>query len=364
MKTIFSALFTCILLISLMASAHADDGIDNTFDVEIYSNIQSCDVTIYSSSIQENMILEIKLLRKGRLLDQKILEIDSISPDSRNIKVVSWDVQDTDDGVYTVQTKIIKDGVQLHSQDYDFVHGRQIIPKIIVEDILPNSEGFSIVIEPKEPVLVDIEYMLVEGEDVVYTIEDENVPLHTNPIVVQNEWGVLLVNNKEYQGRVKIRSYTPSLTTIAFMQAFTARDDVEITDVYEDEIGASVTLEGRSQVPFEGSVRFTVIEKIDGQREIIESVNQPSPILLTEDDETIEVIWNRRLQRGVYELIIEVIGNDGDVIERKETIIESKGSAPYTNVEQEPVPEENTPGFLVTQLILGAIAAIFVYRRL
>ena len=41
------------------------------------------------------------------------------------------------------------------------------------------------------------------------------------------------------------------------------------------------------------------------------------------DDETVEVAWKERLTEGVYRLEIELFGNDGDVIERRETIIES-----------------------------------------
>ena len=47
------------------------------------------------------------------------------------------------------------------------------------------------------------------------------------------------------------------------------------------------------------------------------------PVLLTDDDETVEVAWKERLTEGVYRLEIELLGNDGDVIERRETIIES-----------------------------------------
>jgi hypothetical protein len=139
-------------------------------------------------------------------------------------------------------------------------------------------------------------------------------------------------------------------------------DDAKITDVYKDEIGASATIEGESQVPFDGYVQFTVY---DGDEEnIVESAIMRSPILLTEDDETVEAIWENRLQEGKYKLVIEVIGNDGDVLDIQETIIDVEESLTISNEVAEEVEEDNSaPSFLITQAVFVLAAVGFVLRR-
>lgn len=66
-------------------------------------------------------------------------------------------------------------------------------------------------------------------------------------------------------------------------------------------------------------------------------------MLLTDDDETVEVAWKERLPRGVYRLEIELAGKGGDVIERRETIIESDLS-PYSYVNGAEGNDSDTAG--------------------
>ena len=63
----------------------------------------------------------------------------------------------------------------------------------------------------------------------------------------------------------------------------------------------------------------------------MDSIREKVPVLLNGDDETAEVAWKQRLQKGVYRLEIELLGNSGEVLEHRETIIESNLS-PYSNV--------------------------------
>ncbi|MFI5384219.1 MAG: DUF3160 domain-containing protein, partial [Methanosarcina thermophila] len=91
------------------------------------------------------------------------------------------------------------------------------------------------------------------------------------------------------------------------------------------------------------------------------------------EDETIEVAWNERLPEGVYRLEIELLGNDGDIIERRETIIESDLSA-VSNVSQindtdngAVTPGENDedgiPGFSSVAGIIGLILVSVFLRK-
>ncbi|WP_243684551.1 hypothetical protein [Methanosarcina barkeri] len=90
--------------------------------------------------------------------------------------------------------------------------------------------------------------------------------------------------------------------------------------------------------------------------------------MLNNDDETIEVAWKERLTEGVYRLKIELIGNDGDVIERRETIVESDFSpmnegATVLDTGNETSDEEEGNGITGSSVIAGTagLAMVFVF---
>ena len=147
---------------------------------------------------------------------------------------------------------------------------------------------------------------------------------------------------------------------------FTAQDDVFISDTYEDDIGASATIDGISQVPFTGSVRFTVSKQDNNGETVIESATKKSPVLLNGDDETVETIWRERLTTGVYSLVIEVIGNDGDTLDIEESIIESDYEPPADQGNTTTAQDTNqSPGFLfpITLTIILITAFIISQKR-
>ena len=102
----------------------------------------------------------------------------------------------------------------------------------------------------------------------------------------------------------------------------------------------------------------------------MESIREKVPVLLNGDDETVEVAWKQRLQKGVYRLEIELLGNDGEVIEHRETIIESDLS-PYSNVSAvnnstsgtEASSGKRIPDFSAAALISGLVAISFILRK-
>lgn len=355
---------------------------------ELYSDLESFDVTVFSEEPDEGLTLEALLVRlEGKdeeVLAREVFPVDTVPANTRVIKVGSWDAGRMEDGGYALRGRLLKDEEVLSEAEYKFVYGRRSIPKLRVNDLIPNSEGISVVITPNEPVLFDIEYMLVDGSDVVFTARSEKVALTGSPEAFSASWGTLLENNRKYLGRLKILVYSPKREFIASTESFTAKDDAEITDIYEDETGASATVFGRSQVPFEGSLVFTVYkleaDSGSGTAEPVESVREKVPVLLTGDDETVEVAWKQRLPRGVYRLEIELTGNDGDVIERRETIVESDlSSYSYVNgangadaaeagagaEDTEDVGGEGTPGFSSAAglALLGIVSVLFRKRN-
>ncbi|SFM80247.1 hypothetical protein [Methanolobus profundi] len=368
MRTALLYLTAILLIVSITGTSFAADRGSDNYDVsvvDIYSDLDTCDITLHSSEQVSGLELEMTMEHEGSTLDKRKFSIDMITPDSDVTKAFEWDTDDKGDGKYTVNTMISKDGCVIYENAYNFVNGRQTIPRATVDDLVPNSQGFSVMITPQEAVVVDVEYMLIDGSDVIYSGTEKKISVHTQPMEVTKDWNVLLENNKEYTGRIKVKMYSPSVTYIALSEDFVAQDDVFISDTYEDDIGASATVDGISQVPFEGSVRFTVSKQDDDGENVIESVTQKSPILLNEDDETVETIWEERLTTGIYSLVIEVIGNDGDILDVEEKIIESdhEPSTQQTNNTGTEDAEES-PGFMLSgSLFLIAIVALMSRKR-
>ncbi|WP_305064505.1 hypothetical protein [Methanococcoides sp.] len=351
-------LLTIFLTLTTAGASAAESGI---VIQEIYSDIESCDITVASSITIEDLTLEVQLLQKGRAIDKATIPIDRIETNSNIIKFVQWHTTSTPDGAYQIDAQIFNEKEEICSTEYEFIHGRQIIPDVIFEGIISNSEGVSAVIKPTDTSLADIEYMLVEGNDIIYFTKDEKISIHTNPLTVNKGWNTLLANNKEYTGRVKVRISDPGSIIVA-TDTFTSMDDAEITDIYKDEIGASATIAGNSQVPFDGYVRFTVYN--ENSDEIMESAIMRSPILLTEDDETVETIWKKRLTEGRYKLAIEIIGNDGDILDIQETMIDVEKVTVFSNDIPEGTNDGNsTPSFLITTALAAISAGAIVLRR-
>lgn len=370
-----------LLLSALPASAATTtqtEGTDPARIAELYSDIESFDVTLYSTQPEENLTLEFSLLRSENgneelIATQKFLT-GSLAADTRVTKVGLWDIRNPERGAYTLRARLLEQGQVISKAEYDFVYGSYSAPRLHVDDLVPNSEGISVVLSPNQASLFDIEYMLVNGHDVIYETKTEKASLTSIPETFSASWGTLLENNKEYDGRVKVHVYSPDQGFIASTERFTARDDAEITDIYEDETGASATVLGRSQVPFEGSLVFSVykLQETSGcdSSMFVESVRERVPVLLTGDDETVEVAWKERLMEGVYRLEIELIGNDGDVIERRETIIESDLS-PVNESETGPdtgnetSDEEGGDGITGSSVVAGTagIAMVFAFFK-
>ncbi len=377
-------LFILVLfLLSVLPASAADTsqvgGTGPARIAELYSDIESFDVTVYSTQQEDDLTLEVSLVRPDR--DEEIIATQKFSTGSlpantRVTKVGFWDVRNAERGAYTLKARLMKQGQVLSESKYDFDYGSNSASRIKVDDLVPNSEGITVALSPNQASLFDIEYMLVDGHDVTYTTKTEKASLTSVPETFSAPWGSLLENNKEYAGRVKIKVYSPSQGFIASTENFTARDDAKITDIYQDETGASATVLGRSQVPFNGSLVFSVYNVQEtsgpGNSVFIEFIRERVPVLLTDDDETVEVAWKERLTKGVYRLEIELIGNDGDVIERRETIIES--DLPLSNATGASTAAENNtsnesggngiPGFSVSSGFAGLAIVFILFKKL
>lgn len=347
---------------------------------ELYSDLESFDVTLYSDQSEENLSLEILLVSSEgmseKILSRQVFSVDSLPANAGVMKVGCWDIRNPERGAYVSRAKLLEGEQVLSEAEYNFVYGSNSASRLQVNDLVPNSQGISVALSPREASLFDIEYMLMNGSDVASVTKTEKLSLKSVPDVFSATWGTLLENNKEYVGRVKIQVYSPERDFITSTRRFTARDNAEITDIFQDETGASATVFGRSQVPFEGNLVFSVYELAEvsgkGNSEPVESTLARVPVLLNNDDETVEVAWSQRLPKGVYRLEIELFGNDGDTIERRETIIESDlsqvSNMSAINSSNKAVNEsekggKDVPGFSLVAGITGLVSLAIFLRK-
>jgi hypothetical protein len=376
MKSIPFALALLLLSAFQVSAANTTqtDGTGPTCIAELYSDIESFDVTLYSAQPEDNLTLETSLVRSENGNEEVIATQEfltgSLPANTRVTKVGFWDVRNPERGAYALRARILEQGQVLSEAEYKFAYGTNSPSRLLVDDLVPNSEGISVVLSPNQASLFDIEYMLVNGHDVIYETKTEKASLTSVSETFSTSWGTLLENNKEYAGRVKVQVYSPGQGFIAVTERFAARDEAKITDIYEDETGASATVLGRSQVPFEGSLVFSVYEVQEtsgrGSPILVESVCERVPVLLTDDDETVEVAWKERLTEGVYRLEIELISNDGDVIERRETIIESdlspmNESKTSLDTGNKTSDEGNGTGIASSSVIAGTAGLVMVF---
>lgn len=376
--TLFVLIFFLISVLPVSAANSPAGEASSARIAEFYSDLESFDVTLYSDRPYEHLNLEVILIRPvgndEEVLARQVFPVDKLPANTRITKVGVWDVRNAERGAYSVRGSLIENGQVLSKSKYDFTYGTHSVSKLRIGDLISNSEGVSVVLSPVEAVLFDLEYMLVDGNNVVYTTKRDNMSLTSIPKTFSASWGTLLENNREYQGRVKIKVYSPKEELFVSTKPFIARDNAEITDIFKDETGASATIIGRSQVLFEGSLVFIVhMLKNDtwaNTSEPVDSIREKVPVLLNGDDETVEVAWKQRLQKGVYRLEIELLGNSGEVIEHRETIIESNLS-PYSNVSTvnnstsgtETSSGKRIPDFSAAALISGLAAIYFILRK-
>jgi hypothetical protein len=341
-----------ITLVVIATSAQAQEVFD------IYSDLQSCDVTVKGDAAGCLLKVDLSSAKDGTI------QTRTLSLDGPGTWIVAWDVSGAEEGSYRACAKLIREGEVISERCIDFYYGGRVNIRFDVRDAHADYRGMTLLVYSEDLAVVDIYYTLVKGDKAVYTSKRESVPIagsYGSPSDLSLEWKQLLENGQEYKGRVKIVEKKNGQTR-AFMNSFTARDDAEITDTYEDETGASATVMGRSRVPFEGSLKFDLYRN----GTLLTSVNEKTPILLAGDDETVEISWNETLDPGIYQLTIQLIGNDGDVIDLEESIIEAEIQPRPQTVE---TPAEEKGSGMTTMvtaaavLLLAAVVIVVIRRR-
>jgi len=298
-------------MIAMAGTAHSSE------IANLYSSIDSADVTLEGDVA--GMALRLDLIDEGRLIMTR-----NLTADGPGTWVIRWPPFNAEKGSYNVCTSLWKNknGTAVSSKCYSFFYGGVEPIRFDVRDFRADSRGMHLAISASDPTVVDLYYMLIDGNKAVYVTREQVIPIAGSfamPITKDYAWKQILENGHEYAGRVKIVELNHNQTR-AFMNSFLAVDDAMITETYQDETGASATVMGNSRVPFEGSLRFILSQN----GSILNTTEKRTPVLLTGDDETVEITWNKTLEPGIYLLRTVLLGQGGAVVDLEENVIEAK----------------------------------------
>jgi len=108
-------------------------------------------------------------------------------------------------------------------------------------------------------------------------------------------------------------------------------------DIDVDEYGASVTITGKSQVPFNGVIRV-VLTPEEGKVQVFE---ETADILTAGKEDTVGIIW-QGVPKGDYNVKIYVLNLEGKILDSHETVL--RVFEPIA--EASPVEESPAFGFL------------------
>ncbi len=316
--------------------------------VDLYSNVDSLDTTIKGDVT--GCILQTDLIFSGEVLQSKKMILDE-----PGTWIARWSPFEAEKGSYDACASLWKNGRLISKKCYNFFYGGVEPIRFDVRDFRADSRGMHLSISASDPTIVDIYYMLISGNKAVYVTKDQAVPITGSfaaPVQEDYTWRQILENNREYTGRVKIVELNHNQTR-AFMNPFVASDDALITETYQDETGASATVVGNSRVPFEGSLRFILSQN----GTVLNVTEKKTPVLLTGDDETVEISWNKTLEPGIYQLRTILLGSGGDVKDLEENIIEALPIVRTNSTET----EKKSPLSIATTA--AAILAIALLRR-
>ncbi len=347
MNIIIRTLLLSAFFFAIVAPASAELEI-----VDFFSDFTSSEVTINASQAhQGKAVFEL-------LYGEKVVESHEVpfraNAGEKVTKVIEWQKTPQYD-YYTARVGLYND-TRLHDKkSYQVSYGTVSMPSFHVVDFSPSNRGVQLLLRPFNPSAVDIKIELLDNNDIVYTETKEDVSLTSNT-ELKIDWPFLLASDKKYTARAKIfthRLYAPELIN-TYISSFTASDEVEILpdDVEVDEYGASVTLRGKSQVPFDGFIAVTARNRATNETQTFSQ--QVEEILVSGKEDTAGVVW-KGLTPGTYDVMIQAVTGESIPLDRYETVLRIPEESAA-----EDAPVKSTPGF--TALIF-LMAVLLLARR-
>ena len=348
-KTIFIAIFLVVSVLAPVNPASARVDI-----IDFFSDFTTSDVTVNSSQdFRGKAVFE--LFYSGIPVESQEIPVEARAG-APVYKVITWQKKPQHD-YYTARVSIYNDSKLLTSRSYEVSYGTASLPGFHVVGFSPTNTGVQLLLRPFNPNALDIIIELLDNNDVVYTKTKEDVYLKTAPEEITTAWPFLLTDKKNYIVRVKIftrRLYAQPLVN-TYIANFTASSDVEILadDVEVDEYGASVTVRGKSQVPFDGVIAVTARNRATNETRKFRQ--QMEEILLSGKEDTAGVVW-KGLAPGTYD--VEILAQDSEniTIDKYETVLRIPESSSVTVA----TAAKGTPGF--TAFLLAAMLLLAARR--
>lgn len=320
----------------------------------IFSDENSMDVTLHSSDLIKEGKIVFRLSQDNEVLEVHTMDMD-MDIDTLTTKVIMWDSH-FKFGTYTATARIYTNGKLIAEASDSFSYGFEVLPRFQIVDLSASSRGVNLLLTPRNmnPAVADFTFQLIHAGEIIYAEAKEDVPI-TQTTQISINWPILLEDHTDYVVRVKAFSHTPDIIS-SYVTGFSSGQDVEIdeNDVDVDDFGVSVTLIGRSQVPYKGIVEVQLHQ--DSAQPII-FTGTPEILTLNRDD-TVGIIWDD-LDPGAYHVNILIKTLDGEVLDQYETML---------LIPQRPTPSgqttvPNTPGFSAFVAIIVIIALAAIIRK-
>jgi len=341
-----------LLIISVMSIGSASATLEIT---DFFSDYTTSEVTIRASQEHHGKAV-FQILDGTSVVESQEVPFKASAGEEVS-KVILWQNKLQKD-YYTAKISIYNDTKLHDNKTYQVSYGTIAMPSFHVVDFSPSNKGVQLLLRPFNPSAVDIKIELLEGNDIVYTKTKEDVSLTSNTELIIG-WPFLLSNNEKYTVRTKILTHRlnaePLINT--YVTSFTAGDDVEILpdDIEVDEYGASVTLRGNSQVPFDGFIDIAAINR--ATNDIKTYRQQVEEILTSGKEDTAGVVW-KELGSGTYDINIRAVNKDNIALDKYETVLR----IPEVDVESGTPAASSTPALagLTGSTGLAAIVIVMV----
>ncbi len=344
------------ILLALILLPPSDCETQTTWITSTFADEKSMDVSIQSGQQINNGQLIFKLTSQGKLIETKTLDF-TIAPGQEITKIIMWDSQ-LQHETYVATVSILVDGKFVDETPYPFSYKFVVLPRFQVVDLSASSSGASLLLKPwkvSNPGVADFIFQLIRNGEIIYSETKEDIPV-VQSTQLSIDWPILLDDKTEYSVRVKAISHTPNITS-SYVTRFTANQEVEIddTDVDVDDFGVSVTLYGRSQVPFDGIVEVELHK--NGSDPLV--FTGRSELLTLNRDDTVGIVWDDDLDPGTYQVNIHILTLENEILDRYETML----FIPERNYPASQPTPSKTPGFGIILAILGIIYAVVINGR-
>jgi hypothetical protein len=297
---------------------------------DFFSDHELSDATVRFEQPLENASLVFTLSSGKKLLKSETFLLGPVEKGQEVTKVLFWGIGEDllkHRDSYTAQVFVKNDSENLAFRELSFSYRNPALSKFKLVDFSADSEKASVLmtltnpadfgsIQLPEPGVIDLDLKLLTGTEILYSEKQKNIPI-TNTYYNASYWPFLLENDKNYTALLKVHSHSPDVTT-AYRSNFRAEEKVEIVDrdIDVDEYGASVTIVGKSQVPFDGLVRV-VLTPEDGKVRVFE---ETTDILTVGKEDTVGIIW-QGVPKGDYNVKIYVLNLKGEILDSHETVL-------------------------------------------